>query len=56
MLTWLKLFVFQYKLLMLPVAGAVLGGAIGGPVGLVAGAQIGKMAAVGGGLIGNLLY
>jgi len=39
---------------MMPVAGAVLGGAIAGPVGLVAGLKVGKIAAVSGGIIGNL--
>lgn len=40
------------KLLMMPVAGAVLGGTIAGPVGLVAGLKVGKLAAISGGLIG----
>lgn len=45
--------VLQFKLLLLPVAGAVIGGAIAGPVGLVAGLKAGKMAAVGGSLLGK---
>jgi syntaxin 17 len=44
--------VSNLKLLMMPVAGAVIGGVIGGPVGLVAGIKVGKIAAVSGGLIG----
>ncbi|XP_064646753.1 syntaxin-17-like [Lineus longissimus] len=35
-----------------PVAGALLGGVVGGPVGLVAGAKLGLAAAIGGGLLG----
>lgn len=42
----------NFKLLLLPVAGAVIGGALAGPVGLVAGLKAGKVAAVGGGLLG----
>jgi hypothetical protein len=45
----------QLKLLMIPVAGAVIGGALAGPVGLIAGLKVGKIAAVGGGIIGWLL-
>ena len=36
-----------------PVAGALIGGAIGGPVGLVAGIKLGGLAAVTGGLAGR---
>ena len=37
---------------MLPIAGALIGGALGGPVGLVAGIKLGGLAAVGGGIVG----
>lgn len=40
--------------MFLPVAGALLGGAIGGPIGLVAGIKLGGLAAMGGGLAGRL--
>ena len=36
-----------------PVAGAVLGTCIGGPVGLLAGVKIGGLAAIGGSMFGN---
>lgn len=42
----------KLKSAMFPVAGALLGGAIGGPVGLVAGVKLGGIAAVTGGLAG----
>ena len=38
---------------MFPAFGALIGGAVGGPVGFVAGIKVGGMAAVGGGLIGK---
>ena len=41
---------------MYPICGALLGGAMGGPVGLVAGLKLGGLAAVGGGLAGNIFY
>ena len=44
--------VLQVRMLMLPVAGAVIGGALAGPFGIVAGLKFGKMAVIGGGLIG----
>lgn len=37
---------------MLPVIGALIGGAAGGPVGLVFGLKIGAAAALGGGIAG----
>ncbi|XP_020392447.2 syntaxin-17 [Rhincodon typus] len=43
----------KYKLAMLPVAGALIGGAMGGPIGLLAGFKIvGVAAAVSGGILG----
>lgn len=43
----------KYKLAMLPVAGAVLGGVVGGPIGLLAGFKVaGIAAALGGGVLG----
>ncbi|XP_007895625.2 syntaxin-17 [Callorhinchus milii] len=43
----------KYKLAMLPVAGALIGGLVGGPVGLLAGFKImGVAAAVSGGVLG----
>lgn len=42
-----------YKLAVLPVAGALLGGVIGGPLGLLAGFKVaGVAAALGGGALG----
>ena len=38
-----------------PVAGAVLGSCLGGPVGFLAGIKIGGLAAVGGGILGKFL-
>ena len=37
-----------------PVAGALLGTCIGGPVGLLAGVKIGGLAAIGGSVFGKL--
>ncbi|XP_063244514.1 syntaxin-17 [Bacillus rossius redtenbacheri] len=42
----------RYKSAMYPVAGALLGGCLGGPVGLLAGLKLGGLAAVGCGLLG----
>ena len=36
-----------------PMAGAVLGSCLGGPVGFLAGVKIGGLAAVGGGIFGK---
>ena len=41
---------------MYPICGALLGGAMGGPVGLVAGMKLGGLAAVGGGIAGMLIH
>lgn len=38
-----------------PLAGAVLGTCVGGPIGLLAGIKIGTLAALGGGFLGNNL-
>ena len=38
-----------------PVAGALLGTCLGGPVGLLAGVKIGGLAAIGGSVFGKLL-
>ncbi|KAM4687899.1 syntaxin-17 isoform 3-T4 [Discoglossus pictus] len=43
----------KYKLSVLPVAGALIGGVVGGPIGLLAGFKVaGIAAALGGGLLG----
>uniref|UniRef100_UPI00398E5DEB syntaxin-17 n=1 Tax=Pristiophorus japonicus TaxID=55135 RepID=UPI00398E5DEB len=43
----------KYKLAMLPVAGALIGGVMGGPIGLLAGFKVaGVAAAVSGGILG----
>ncbi|XP_061075949.1 syntaxin-17 [Conger conger] len=43
----------KYKMAVLPVAGAVLGGVVGGPLGLLAGFKVaGVVAALSGGLLG----
>ncbi|XP_053570452.1 syntaxin-17 isoform X2 [Bombina bombina] len=43
----------QYKLSVLPVAGALIGGVVGGPIGLLAGFKVaGIAAALGGGVLG----
>ena len=39
---------------MLPIGGAIIGGALGGPVGLYAGMKVGAVAAFGGGAVGFL--
>ncbi|XP_072181087.1 syntaxin-17-like [Diadema setosum] len=44
----------RLKTAMLPLGGALLGGIVGGPVGLVAGVKVGAAAALGGGAIGFL--
>ena len=45
----------KYKAAILPVAGALIGTVVAGPVGLIAGAKIGGMAAIGGGMAGKCL-
>lgn len=42
----------RYKTAMYPVAGAVIGTCIGGPVGLIAGLKVGGLTAIGCGLLG----
>ncbi|KAM3929813.1 syntaxin-17 [Leptodactylus fuscus] len=43
----------KYKLTLLPAAGALIGGIVGGPIGLMAGLKMGGIAtAIGGGLLG----
>ncbi|MEE6509861.1 hypothetical protein FKM82_028298 [Ascaphus truei] len=43
----------KYKLAVLPVAGALIGGVVGGPIGLLAGFKVaGIAAALGGGVLG----
>ena len=39
-----------------PVAGALLGTCLGGPVGLLAGVKIGGLAAIGGSVFGKYYY
>lgn len=43
----------RYKAAAYPLAGAVLGTCVGGPVGLIAGLKIGGLAAVGCGILGE---
>lgn len=43
----------RYKALAYPLAGALLGTCLGGPVGLIAGLKFGGLTAIGGGLLGN---
>lgn len=43
-----------YKVAAYPIAGAMLGTCIGGPIGLIAGLKIGGLAAVGCGILGEL--
>ena len=45
----------KYKGSLLPVLGAVIGGSLGGPVGIIAGLKIGGVAALGGGLMGKFI-
>ncbi|KAK2187020.1 hypothetical protein NP493_180g02010 [Ridgeia piscesae] len=42
----------KMKFALFPLTGALLGGAVGGPIGLVAGAKLGGLAALSGGVIG----
>ena len=39
-----------------PMAGAILGTCVGGPVGLLAGVKIGGLAAIGGSIFGESLF
>ena len=39
-----------------PMAGAILGTCLGGPVGLLAGIKIGGLAAVGGSIFGRMIF
>lgn len=43
----------RYKVAVYPLAGAVLGTCIGGPIGLIAGLKVGGLAALGCGLLGE---
>jgi len=43
----------KMKFALFPLTGALLGGAVGGPIGLVAGAKLGGLAALSGGVIGK---
>ena len=43
-----------YKVAAYPLAGAMIGTCIGGPIGLIAGLKIGGLAAVGCGILGKL--
>lgn len=45
-----------YKVAAYPIAGAMLGTCIGGPIGLIAGLKIGGLAAVGCGILGKWNY
>lgn len=42
----------RYKAAMYPIAGAVIGTCIGGPVGLIAGLKVGGLTALGCGILG----
>ena len=42
----------RLKAVLLPVGGAIIGGAIGGPIGFYAGMKIGAVAAFGGSAVG----
>lgn len=45
----------RYSAAVYPVAGAVIGGCLGGPIGLIAGMKLGGLAAVSCGFIGKHL-
>ena len=45
----------KYKVMMYPLAGALIGTCVAGPIGLFAGLKIGGLSAVGGGLLGKSL-
>lgn len=42
----------KYKTMTYPVAGAVLGACMGGPIGLIAGIKLGGLSAACGGILG----
>lgn len=46
----------KYKVMTYPLAGALLGTCLGGPVGFVAGLKLGSLTAIGGGLLGNITF
>lgn len=46
----------RYKVTMYPLAGAVIGTCIGGPVGLLAGLKVGGLTALGCGILGKFHY
>jgi syntaxin 17 len=45
----------RYRASVYPIAGAVIGGCLGGPIGLIAGFKLGGLAAVSCGFIGKHL-
>jgi syntaxin 17 len=45
----------RYRASVYPIAGAVIGGCLGGPIGLIAGMKLGGLAAVSCGFIGKHL-
>jgi syntaxin 17 len=45
----------RYRASVYPIAGAVIGGCLGGPVGLIAGMKLGGLAALSCGFIGKHL-
>ena len=49
-------FVSSEGIQIYPLAGAFLGTCLGGPVGFLAGVKIGGLAAVGGGILGKLIF
>lgn len=44
----------KYKVAAYPIAGAMLGTCIGGPIGLIAGLKIGGLTALGCGILGKI--
>lgn len=44
----------KYKIMGYPLAGALLGTCLGGPVGLLAGIKFGGLTAIGGGILGKI--
>uniref|UniRef100_A0A0C9RJ84 STX17_1 protein n=1 Tax=Fopius arisanus TaxID=64838 RepID=A0A0C9RJ84_9HYME len=45
----------KFKVATYPIAGALIGSCIGGPIGLMAGLKLGGLTAIGGGLLGEFM-